>query len=54
MRIAIHRIKTAYCIGVDESITTEEEPLLTSRVILTENRTRLPVNRLKMQSARSA
>ena len=47
MRMAIHRIKTAYCIGVGEGITTEEEPLLTRRVILTENRTKLPVDRLQ-------
>ena len=43
MRLAIHRIKITYCIGVGEGITTEEEPLLTRRVILTENRTGLPV-----------
>ena len=45
--MAIHRIKTAYCIGVGEGITTEKETLLTRRVILTVNRTGLPVDRLQ-------
>ena len=46
-RMAFHRIKTANCIGVGKGITTEEEPLLSRRVLLTESLTGLSVDRLQ-------
>ena len=47
IRMAIHLIKTSCCIGVGDGIATDEKPLLTRRVILTENRTGLSVDRLQ-------
>ena len=46
MKVAIHRIKTVYWIGMGEGITPEEEELLSRRVFLNERRIELPVNRL--------
>ena len=47
MQVAIHRIKTAYRIGMGEGITQEEEELLSRRVLLTERCVGLPVDRLQ-------